>query len=138
MSLRALRVRNSLKKFCRKEEGSTTIEFILWIPIFVIIVGLVIDLCFLFLAQSRLYDVTAEGVRRWAVLQIKTGTEAETFVENNVQFRGAPVSATASTAGGAVIITATMDPADIVLTGVLNIVAGGSISATVVQLQEGF
>lgn len=133
-----LRRGSAARNYARSEDGSATVEFVLWVPVFVLILGLVVDVCFFFLAQSRLYDVTADATRRWALGDIATQADAEAFVENNAGFNGATPVATGTASGGQKTIVATIPASGVTLFGILGFVSGNNIEVRVSQINEGF
>ena len=128
----------ALRRFSEDEDGSHTIEFVLWVPIFILILSLVVDVCFLFLAQSRMFDVASDATRRLAIRQM-TEAEAETYAETNASFRGAAADATPScpSNSGYCEITIELNSADVAVTGILGLLSSEKLTATVRQLQEG-
>ncbi|MEM7613687.1 MAG: TadE/TadG family type IV pilus assembly protein [Pseudomonadota bacterium] len=70
----------SLKEFRKREDGTATVEFVLWVPIFILILGFVVDVTSVMLQQSRYYDIARDASRQVA-LGLKTPSEARTDVE---------------------------------------------------------
>jgi len=59
-----------LKTFGRRKEGSVTVEFIVWIPVFLIILAFTADACQLYLIQADLWNVARDAARRMSILQL--------------------------------------------------------------------
>lgn len=142
-----------LDRFLRRDEsgGTTTIEFVLWLPIFVLILSLIVDVSFLFLRQAIMYDVASDTARRYAVGAFagaspadsgtanEVGTEEETakvFAQNAATFGSVIPNVSVNEANGAVTVAVSHALQDVDVTGVLNFVASQTIDATVVQLVE--
>ncbi len=123
--------------FLEDEDGTSTVEFVMWVPIFVLILGLVVDICFIFLAQSRMYDVTADAARCWAIGAC-TQAEAEQKVARDGAFNGTAPASSSAISGGAVTLTASLDPSQVSVVGVFGWVASNNITASVTQIKEGF
>lgn len=67
----------------RREDGAATVEFVLWVPIFMLILGFVVDVTTVMFQQSRHYDIARDASRQVA-LGLKTTVEARTEVETKV------------------------------------------------------
>ncbi|NNU79122.1 pilus assembly protein [Halovulum dunhuangense] len=146
MSLRSM---NALHRrasgFLRRDEngGTNTIEFVLWLPIFIFVVCLVVDVCFLFLSQAIMFDVASDTARR-AALGLFNGIDeaarnaaAEDFAADAATFLGVRPAVDASVDTNPVSIVITHDPSAIDLTGVFGFISGTEMTASVTQLREG-
>ena len=56
-------VLSRVKRFCRRTDGSASVEFVLWMPIFVAITILTIDTSILFTSQSNYWSVSRDTAR---------------------------------------------------------------------------
>lgn len=56
-------VRQKLLRFAGDEEGSTTVEFVLWVPVLLAFVLLVADVSIAFMRQASLLDVSREAAQ---------------------------------------------------------------------------
>ena len=120
-----------------EDGGTTTIEFVLWLPIFILILSLVIDVCFVFLGQAVMYDVASDAARRVSIGQDVATTQ--TYAEQKAEFLGATptVTITDPPVDGAYTVTIEHDLQDIDVVGILGFLASDKISAVVTQLKEG-
>jgi len=74
---------NSLRKlraFRRSEGGSSTVEFVLWLPLVVMVLMLVVDASMLFMTRSHAISVLQDTNRLYSVGQF-TGDTAEDRLE---------------------------------------------------------
>ena len=126
-----------LGRFAKDNEGSSTIEFVLWVPVFALILSLVIDVCFLFLAQSRMFDVASDATRQLAIRRLDD-TGAQNYAIQNASFGGATASASADCPNGTGYceVTIELNSAEVAVTGILNFISTDKLTATVRQLQE--
>lgn len=120
-----------------EDGGTTTIEFVLWLPIFILILSLVIDVCFVFLGQAVMYDVASDAARRASICQDIAATQ--TYAEQKAEFLGATptVTITDPPVNGAYTVTIQHNLEDIDVVGILGFLASDTISAVVTQLSEG-
>jgi Flp pilus assembly protein TadG len=126
-----------IKAFLRREDGSSTIEFVLWLPIVMAILLLVVDSSMLFMSRSHAIRVLQDTNRLYSVGQF-TGTPAEriTKAQNYAlsRLRGLSPSATAvTTETNRVVRTqATMETREVASVGFL----GMMIDTTMVVVAE--
>jgi Flp pilus assembly protein TadG len=134
---RADRKYGKIKEFLRQESGSSTIEFVLWMPIALMILLLIVDASMLFMSRSHAIRVLQDTNRLYSVGQF-TGspaeriTQAQTYALNRL--RGLSPSATAvTTETNRVVRTqATMETREIAQIGFL----GAVIDTTMVVVAE--
>lgn len=128
-----------LRRYVAEDEegGTTTIEFVLWLPIFILILSLVIDVCFVFLGQAVMYDVASDAARRVAIG--RPVAETTTYALDKATFLGATPTVEISDppVNGAYTVTIKHQLDQIDVVGILGFVAGQEISAVVTQLKEG-
>jgi Flp pilus assembly protein TadG len=126
-----------IKAFLRQEDGSSTIEFVLWLPIVVLILLLIVDSSMLFMSRSHAIRVLQDTNRLYSVGQF-TGTSAERINKAQnyamARLRGFSPSATATTteANRVVRTRATMETREIAQIGFL----GMMIDTTMVVVAE--
>ena len=76
----ASRLRNVLGRlwlFGRAADGTVTIEFVVWIPILLIILAFTADACQLYLIQADVWSVARDAARRMSIMQL-TATPTDT------------------------------------------------------------
>ena len=66
----------SVLTFIRDEKGAVTIEFVLWVPIFVGLFVLVTDASIIYLTHSEMWSVARDTTRRMTTGQFTTRAEA--------------------------------------------------------------
>lgn len=126
-----------LKAFLRREDGSSTIEFVLWLPIVMAVLLLVVDSSMLFMSRSHAIRVLQDTNRLYSVGQF-TGTPAERLTKAQdyalSRLRGLSPSATATTteANRVVRTQATMRTREVASVGFL----GMMIDTTMIVVAE--
>ena len=73
----------TVSQFLRDEHGSATIEFVLWVPIFVIILVAATDATVLYLHHTEMWNVSRDVARRVAVGDMSEA-DAVAAVENDM------------------------------------------------------
>lgn len=71
-------------RFARSEEGSSTVEAVIWLPLFFFLTVFVLDASMMFNAQSRALRVVQDTNRALAVGQIANEAEAETILRERM------------------------------------------------------
>ena len=70
-------------EFLRDERGSATIEFVLWVPVFVVLLVAATDATILYLHHTEMWNVSRDVARRVAVGDM-TESEAANVVQNEM------------------------------------------------------
>ncbi|MEO1293347.1 MAG: TadE family protein [Pseudomonadota bacterium] len=136
--MRGVWLKRRLQRFFADDRGaSTTVEFVLWVPVFILVFCILIDIAFILFAQARSYDVAATAARQWAVGTLVSEADAEQFLRDNGDFNAAQpdVSGTTETAS-TVIISMEFPVEDIDLTGVLGFVSSQTVRIVVERAKE--
>ena len=73
----------SVDRLTHDERGSSTVEFVLWLPIFIMILALITNAVFLFLEQSRMYTQAAQTTRAVS-MDRETAAQAESTLQTKL------------------------------------------------------
>ena len=76
-------MKSLLKRFRNDEKGTVTIEFVLWLPVFIIIMSLVINTTMLMQTQTMMINVARDASRQ-VVLAAMTKAQAEEFARSSL------------------------------------------------------
>ena len=66
--------------FRRKEDGTATVEAVLWFPIFIAVFGLMVDSAMIFHGQSKVLRVVQDANRKLSIKSLATDAEAEAYI----------------------------------------------------------
>lgn len=105
------------RDFLSKDSGSTTIETVLWFPVYTLIIGLFVDTSSLFMTQARMQEAVANAARFVAV-GFFTDDEAEAYIQSRAA-TGETFTPVISTASGIVTAAVTMPVSDLRGLGVI-------------------
>ena len=108
--------------FAKDESGSSTIEAVLWLPMFMLLLSMVADASFIFHGQAQALRIVQDGNRAFSVGRLEDAAATQAFIRSNLisLSRGARVTTTLSKDG---IITTTA------LISVDDLLAIGSVGA---------
>lgn len=70
----------AFRKFCRDESGSFTIEAVIWMPIFVIILALMINVSTVFFNESQMLRVVQDANRAFSLGRLETVEDTEEYI----------------------------------------------------------
>ena len=71
---------NRIRAFRRDQDGSATIEGVLWMPVFILIFGLIADASLLFHAQAQLTRIVQDANRAYSVGRLDSEIETQNFI----------------------------------------------------------
>lgn len=74
----------SIKDFRRSEDGASTVETVLWIPVFIAFFALLFDIAMIFNGQAATLRVIQEANRDYSVGQITTLAATKSRIETNL------------------------------------------------------
>lgn len=83
----AVRLKQLIRNFS-DDSGATTVEFVLWVPVFMFILMITVDVSLLFLRQSNLWYVARDAARQASIRQIQSDVELIEFAETRGTFGG--------------------------------------------------
>lgn len=81
-----MRTRPLLARFVRTRRGTVSVEFVLWLPIFLVIMAFTADACKLYLTQANMYDVARDTARRISIGQYCTSTDAQGYARSQLLY----------------------------------------------------
>ncbi|MEM8789424.1 MAG: TadE/TadG family type IV pilus assembly protein [Pseudomonadota bacterium] len=56
-----------MRKFLKSEDGGSTLEFVIWMPVFVMILTLIVDVSTLAMTQAHMWRVASDTTRHVAL-----------------------------------------------------------------------
>lgn len=68
-------------RFVNREDGTATVEAVLWFPIFIAVFGLMVDSAMIFHGQAKVLRVIQDGNRNFSIGRLTTEAETETYIE---------------------------------------------------------
>ena len=123
-------------QFLRDERGTLTIESMLWLPVFVVILVIAIDATVLYLHHTEMWNVARDVARRVAIGDI-TEAEAAAAVQNEMFLYGDAYSvATSNPADPDVQIVIQTPMSDASVFGAWRLLMDRNLTATVIMRRE--
>ena len=76
-----------LDRFRRDETGALTIEFVLWVPLFMALLVIVIDATTIYVTHTEMWNVARDTARRMVTGHVENVSEAEAYAHNALNLR---------------------------------------------------
>ncbi|MEH6648285.1 TadE/TadG family type IV pilus assembly protein [Sulfitobacter sp.] len=92
--------RNGSSNFFTNEEGSATIETVIWLPIFTILLTMIINLSMVFFSESQILRVVQDGNRAFSLGRLDDAAAVEAYIGEKLAYLGADVLIQSTIAGG--------------------------------------
>jgi uncharacterized membrane protein len=126
-----------LSRFRRDETAAVTVEFVLWLPLFFVIMFLIVEVSLLFLTQSSMWNVARDTARRIAMHEFDQ-TSAEAHANSVMTFGGHPYAISADATGPDVSVTISTSIGDVLLSSYspMALFAGSQLVAQVILREE--
>lgn len=133
-------LRAELHCYLGDERGSVTIEFVLWVPVIMVLIAIVIDATTIYITHAEMWNVARDTARRMSSALITCEAEAEQHAADSIGLRDGPYYIDAlydATHGSQVLIAIHVN--DIAITGVGSLLysrlslSGGDMVARVIM-----
>ncbi|MGR3271041.1 pilus assembly protein [Thalassococcus profundi] len=102
-----------IRRITRDEEGSQTVEAVLWLPVFVMFLSLVIDVSMVFNRQSEFNRIVQDANRSYATGRLGSEDAAEAFIKTALGNFGASATVTTSLIDGIIFTRLTVPVTDL-------------------------
>ncbi len=123
-----------LRRFIRDQRGTATIEFVLWVPVYVILLVAVTDASILYLSHTEMWNAARDTARRISVGAL-TAADAPNRAKEKLLLSGRTYTVAASDADP-VIVEITVGVRDASIFGFFGPVLGRQLTARVEMMKE--
>ncbi len=118
-----------LHEFIHDERGSPTIEFVLWVPVFVFFLCFTIDASILYLTHSEMFTVARTTARQISVGALSID-DAPAYAESRLLLSGRTYT-TGVLSGSLLIVEITVNVGDATVFGMMSSITGYGVSNNV-------
>ena len=66
------------RSFFRRQDGSVSVEFVVWLPVFLVVLGFIADASTTYLIQASMWDTAMDCARRMSTGQYITASDVKT------------------------------------------------------------
>jgi len=122
-------------KFCRDENGSVTIEFVLWLPLALYLVVMAVDATFAFLGLTNMWQVSRETARVMSRYGMSEA-DAEAQAATSGTFLGITPTVSIAYNSGDVVVAMSMPAQGLTPFGVFGFTSSTNITTVVSHAME--
>ncbi|MFC2968372.1 TadE/TadG family type IV pilus assembly protein [Acidimangrovimonas pyrenivorans] len=127
---------NRFRGFLERQDGSSTIEVVLWLPLFVFFIALMIDTALVFGAQARVLRVVQDANRSFSVGHVRTTTATEQMITSGIADIAPDATVTTSVTNGVIKSTVKIPLYDLTATGFVSAFNGIDLSVSAQHMAE--
>lgn len=98
------------RAFMRRQDGSATVEAVLWMPIFMVVFAFMVDTSMVFNGQSKVLRVIQDANRNMSVGRFTTNAEVENYINTELGKFNVVPTMTQTQSNSAVVLTAVTVP----------------------------
>ena len=125
-----------LTDFLRKEDGSFTIEAVIWMPVFALLLALLADTSLIFGDEASVMKVVQDTNRSLSVGHFQTMADAETYLQNQIAPISPNATVTMSITNGIITTIVAMPTSDLTATGLVSAFSNATLYVKSTQMSE--
>ncbi len=127
----------NMLKFWKNQIGTATVEFVICVPVFLMLLGLVVDTSLVFAGEAQALRVVQDANRSMSIGRIKTIPETQAMIVNGLKSMSPGVTAiTVVTPEGVIISTATIPAKELAGFGLLEVFGTLNVIVTAQHMSE--
>jgi Flp pilus assembly protein TadG len=123
-------------RFIRSEEGAATLEAVLWMPIFLLLFGMVTDTSIVFGRQAEILRIIQDSNRSLAVGHFQTVQQAEDYITARVDVYSPDPVVNVSIAQGIISTSVSVPAVNLTATGLFDAINTLTITVGASQMSE--
>lgn len=130
-------IKSAISRFAKDESAAVTVEFVLWVPVFVLILAITVDASVLFMTQANLWSIARDTTRRMATGALGADGDAEAYARSRMGSGWeASTTVTATVNANYAVITFVVPIADVSPFNIVNAFTSGEITVELAQWIE--
>ncbi len=130
------RFRQQAIAFVKNTEGAATIEIVIWVPVFALLLGLMADTALIYGGKSRILRVVQDSNRAMSIGRITTTADLEDEIELQLAGLSQNAVATAMVQNGIISSTVVIPVADLTATKLVDAFDGLEIAVSSQHMAE--
>lgn len=127
---------SAFRTFRKGEDGSATVEAVLWLPVLFMVFAMAVDAAFLFFGQNRALRVVQDANRMLSVGRLTSEVEVEDYVKEQLASLSPNLTVDTTIALGEVKTLLDLPSNDIMATGLVRPLIGGNVHVQASHLVE--
>ena len=129
-------LRKKIGGFGKEDHGSATIEAVIWMPVFVLILCLVADASLIFSKQAQVLRIVQDANRAYSVGRIMTTADAEAFILARIGELSPHATVRSTLQSGVIVSTVTMPSSDLTATSFVSPFSALNVTVTAQHMSE--
>lgn len=109
-----------LRRFLRNDTGTATVEFVLWLPLVLLIFGTIVDFSLVLSGEARALRVVQDANRGLSVGHFQTIAAAKSYILTQVSSLSSHATIDMTVVNGVIISRLTLPAADLMATGMYS------------------
>lgn len=132
------RARRGLGCFLRRQDGTASVEAVLWMPIFIALFGFVVDTSLIFFGQSKVLRVIQDGNRSRSIGYLDNEAQTETYITNELAALNVTATVHSTETAGIIRTDVTFPAAQLQALGFFTALLGLNITVSAEHMIEDF
>lgn len=128
--------RRHLDRFARDPRGSATLEAVIWLPIFFLILCIVADASLIFNKQAQVMRVVQDANRAMSIGRLMTTADTQAYIQSRIAAISPNATVTTRLDAGVIITTVTMPSSDLTATTLVAPFSSLNVSVTAQHMSE--
>ena len=124
------------RKFPDNDEGTATIEAILWLPLFMVVFTMVADVALIFAGQAQMRRVVQDANRAYSLDRFDSTTDLENAIIASLSNMSANATASAVESGGIITTVASIPANDLDAVGFMAALVNATVTISSQHLIE--
>lgn len=109
-----------LAEFGRKEEGTATVEFVLWLPVIAFLFGLIADTAMIFGGQAQVLRVVQDANRAMSIGLVRNVDDTQSMIRAGIVGIAPNASVATTVHAGVIRSTVSIPVTDLTATGLVD------------------
>lgn len=131
-----LSLREVFRRFLKEEQGSATIEAVIWTPIFVMILCFVADSALIFGKQAQVLRIVQDANRAMSIGRLMTAADAQAYIQSRISTLSPNATVSTNLQAGVIVTTVTMPSSDLTATGFISAFTTLNVQVTAQHMTE--
>ena len=121
----------------QREDGSATIEAVLWMPVLIAVFALIADTSMIFGNEAQVLRVVQDANRKMSIGRLLTPESVQTEVKSKIALVSPNAVVTTTVTNGLIKTSVSLPLSDITSTGLVSAFANVSFTVSAEHLMEG-
>lgn len=122
--------------FLKCQKGATTIEFVLWLPVFFMALCMIIDATMIFSNRTHALRVVQDANRSFAIGRLTTPEETEGYISSRISQLSPSATINTTVAQGVITTSVVMPSTELAMLGIFDVALDFNVGVTAQHMAE--